>query len=969
MSDSLWSKQEDVDAFWRASSCDSPSGDSVLHLAIRKNDTELASHLLDAGYPADSFNDDGKTPLHHASELELIGISKLLLLQGADIFAQETPSSDEGQAVKAHPASTNSDDSAPSTQETRRLDSTQLLKASTPFEAAMGQNTTELSILLVKHALSTNLNPTHEYTLLQAMARAFISEKQDLLEAFHQSGWGIERKHSRYRRPFLHYVCEEAEQPDSIKRLKELRADVTKLDIVGFSALHIAAQRGRCSDGSVVKYLIHAGAKIDTKDKYWGATPLIAAVQGKKLANARILLEAGSDPNALVKRGDIRRTVLHLAAQDGTPEMIKLLLEYGANPNVIDELNGSPAQWAIRNNHIEAVRVLLEGNLNPNFDKGHSMQMAIQMRRLEIVELFVKHGATIKRDMIHLARVSNKDSNMRLLEMCVENLSIGDEDTTKNVTDQNIKVGLRLGGFDIPNMMRSDTSDDYRLCALLIEHGYGENLEALQDIPRGLLVCICAEHELSKAVSRLLELGNINKKIRSYSVRPFGWTALHVAAYKGNMTLVKDLSSHGWDLADEDDYGRTALDLAAYYGSVELVQSLLAMYPNAEYRDRDGQTPLHYAVSSNSKKDIRLLECLVAAGCDVSKASVSGETALHRAAQFNLSEVVVWLLGTGSKISAKDAQWKTALHVAASFNAVLVIEKFLSHSAQLNTVTIDGRTPLHCASQAGADNSVITLLDAGADPNKTDGRGYTALATAIHWGKCKPSIINTLLKRTEVDWKAPRASHLVFIAALAVKSPSRASVLESVIQALHAKMGEKKAARIIKRLMPEMVPEILVSADDSDQGSPADIIPSLLDFLPENKETRHLLLFHMLIAIIKHGGDDDENLTRRLLLLDDSNVAQEIPKNWGFQSLCCRYGRLKQLRVFLGRGLNPWGSSMVDGVMCTAEDIVKQFSPDMLESFQRLTDGSDVLRSVCIKDPSILPMLGRIYPPLGSELQ
>ncbi|CEI67967.1 hypothetical protein FVEN_g7760 [Fusarium venenatum] len=964
MPNSLWSKQEDVDAFWRASSCDNPSGDSVLHLAVRKNDTELASNLIDAGYPVDLFNDDGKTPLHLAAELGLIDISKLMLFQGADIFAQEIPSNGEDGGTKGDDASTDSNDSALNTRENRHSDSTHLRKVSTPFEAAMEQNTTGLSILFVKHALSTRLDPSHEYTLLQVMARAFISEKQDLLEAFHQSGWGIERKHLRYRRPFLHYVCEEAEQPDSIKRLKELVADVTKLDIVGFSALHIAAQIGRCRDGSVVKYLIDAGARIDTKDKYWGASPLIAAVQGKRLVNARVLLEAGSDPNAAIKRGDIRRTFLHLAAQDGIPEMVKLLLEWGANPNVIDELNGTPAQWAIRNNHIEAVKILLEGNLDPNFDKGHSMQMAIRMRRLEIVDLFMKRGVTVKRDMIQLARISNKDSSMRLLEMCVKNLSIGDEDTiNKDIADQDIKFGLRLSGFDIPNMMRPDTCDDYRLCALLIEHGYGENLEALQDIPRSLLICICAEHNLNKAVSRLLELGNINKKIRSYSVRPFGWTALHVAAYKGNVTLVKDLNSNGWDPADEDNLGRTALDLAAYHGSVELVKSLLATYSNVEHRDRDGQTPLHYAVSSDSHREIRLLECLVEAGCDMLKATVSGETALHRAAQFNLSEVIAWLLEKGGKTSAKDSQLRTPLHIAASVNAVLVIEKLLSHGAQLNTVTIDGRTPLHCASQTGADDSVITLLVAGADANKTDGRGHTALATAIYWGKCKPSTINTLLERTQVDWKAPRASHLVFIATLAAKSSSRASVLESVIQTLHAKVGEKKASRIIRRLMPEMVPEILVSADDLDRGSPADIIPSLLDFLPENKETGHLLLFHMLLVIIKHGGDDDGHLTRRLLLLDDSNVAQEIPKNWGFQGLCCRYGRLKQLRVFLGRGLNPWGRFMVDGVMCTTEDIVKQFSPDMLKSFQRLTDGLDVLRSVCIKDPSILPMLGRIYPP------
>lgn len=610
------------------------------------------------------------------------------------------------------------------------------------------------------------------------------------------------------------------------------------------------------------------------------------------------------------------------------------------------------------------MRILLEGKLDPNFDKGHSLELAIQMRRLEIAELFIQHGATVQRGMIHLARGPNDNNAMRLLELCVQNLAHGDEaNSDGDAADEEQKVKLRISSFDIPNMMRSDTFDDYRLCALLVEYGHGENLANLGDVPRGVLICICVEHGLTKGLARLLERGSINKTIRGYRVRPFGWTALHLAAYKGNAPLVNDLSSYGWNLAEEDNLGRTVLDLAAYQGSVDLVESLLAMHCNAEHRDRDGQTPLHYAVSSPNSKDIRLLECLVAAGCDVSKASSSGETALHRAARFNAAETAAWLLERGSKVSCKDGSFNTPLHVAASFGSIAVARILLSYGAQLSPPAIDGRTPLHCACQLGADDTVIALLDAGADPNKADGLGHTALATATYWGRCKLTTIDVLLERTKIDWTAPRASHLVVIAALAVKSSGRASVLGRVIQALRTTMGEKKASRIIKRLMPEMIPEILVSADDSDRGSPADMIPILLEFLPENEETRHLVLFQMLIAIIKHGGDDDGQLTRCLLQLDDSNVGQEIPGRWGFSSLCCRYGRLQQLRVFLGRGLDPRGKSMIDGVVCTNEDIVRKFAPEMLKSFQSLVDGADILHDVCRRDPLVLPMLRGAYPP------
>ncbi|KAM0540432.1 hypothetical protein ACHAPJ_013603 [Fusarium lateritium] len=892
MATSLWSKQEDVDAFWRASVCDNPSGDSILHLAVLKDDLELAERLLDAGFPVNIHNNDERTPLHSAAELELLEITQLLIAQGASVFPQTNHSrkqgTKEGQNVDKVSASTDTDD-VPAPPAKKNVETSQDRNVPSPLEIALDKDKEGLAPLFIKHALSTDVDASQEYTLLRFMARAFVAKRKDVLQAFLQAGWNIDRRHSAYRRPFLHYVCEEAEDVDPVKRLKEAGADVTRLDIASSTALHLAAQSGKCHDGSVVKYLIDDGASVTSKERYWGATPLIAAVQHKRIANARVLLGAGSDANAIVQRDDINRTVLHLAAQDGTPEMIQLLLEWGANPNALDELGGTPARWAIRNNHIEAVRILFEWKLDPNFDKGHSLQLAIQLRRLEIIELFVQHGATLKRGMIHLARGPNKDNAMPLLELCVQNLAPSDKASSdEDAADKEPKVKLRISSFDIPNTMRSDTFDDYRLCALLVEYEHGENLTNLKDVPRAVLICICIEHGLTKAVAQLLKLGNINKTIRGYRVRPFGWTALHLAAYKGNTPLVNDLFSNGWDLAEEDNLGRTALDLAAYQGSVELVESLLAMNCNAEHRDRDGQTPLHYAVSSQGRKDIRLLECLVEAGCDVSKASSSGETALHRAARFNTDDAAAWLLKKGSKVSSKDGSFNTPLHVAASFDSIAVVRTLLSYGAQLSPVAIDGRTPLHCACQLGANDAVVALLDTSADPNKADGLGHTALATAIYWGRCKLSTIDVLLECTKIDWTAPRTSHLVVIAALAVKSPGRASVLGRVIQVLRTTMGEKKASRVIKRLMPEMVPEILVSADDLDRGSPADVIPLLLDFLPENDETRHLVLFEMLIAIIKHGGDDDGQLTRRLLQLDDSNVGQELPGRWGFSGLCCR---------------------------------------------------------------------------------
>jgi hypothetical protein len=53
--------------------------------------------------------------------------------------------------------------------------------------------------------------------------------------------------------------------------------------------------------------------------------------------------------------------------------------------------------------------------------------------------------------------------------------------------------------------------------------------------------------------------------------------------------------------------------------------------------------------------------------------------------------------------------------------------------------------------------------------------------------------------------------------------------------------------------MPEPVPQMVIDASGSNYGSPADVIPYLLEDLPKNLKTQHLVLFYLLVSIIKCG--------------------------------------------------------------------------------------------------------------------
>jgi ankyrin repeat protein len=249
---------------------------------------------------------------------------------------------------------------------------------------------------------------------------------------------------------------------------------------------------------------------------------------------------------------------------------------------------------------------------------------------------------------------------------------------------------------------------------------------------------------------------------------------------------------------------------------------------------------------------------------------------------------------------------------------------------------------LHCAAQSGANTAVATLLAASADTNKADAQRRTALATAVYWGQSSISTIETLLSHTTVEWTAPRIGNLIVAAVLARKSTNRARVLERILEALRAEK-KRKAPRIVRKLMPELVQEMLVSAGDDDCGSPADVMPLLLEFLPQNDETRHVLLSRMLIAVVQHGGDDNGELARSLLLLDESNATEALPGMWGLQHLACKYGRLKTLRVLVAFGLSPLSRVDINRVPHTPLDIAKEFSPGIVSRVEDLLKGIEAL--------------------------
>lgn len=120
-----------------------------------------------------------------------------------------------------------------------------------------------------------------------------------------------------------------------------------------FTALHIAAEKGRCE---IAKLLLSWGAYVDEKSCH--PTPVHLAVHGGHDSTLKILLDHNADPNKEVTLS----IPLAIALDSHSVSCLKLLIQAGAEVNGI----GNPLARAVKEGLTEAIRCLLEAGANPN---------------------------------------------------------------------------------------------------------------------------------------------------------------------------------------------------------------------------------------------------------------------------------------------------------------------------------------------------------------------------------------------------------------------------------------------------------------------------------------------------------------------------------------------------------------------------------------------------------------------------
>ncbi|KAI1708837.1 ankyrin repeats (3 copies) domain-containing protein [Ditylenchus destructor] len=229
------------------------------------------------------------------------------------------------------------------------------------------------------------------------------------------------------------------------------------------------------------------------------------------------------------------------------------------------------------------------------------------------------------------------------------------------------------------------------------------------------LICIGICEQQSEKIRMLLEklAENETRKraILQQNTRN-GFSALHIAVYKGERSAVETLLSLGADCNYFAPNVPPPLHLAAMSGNAEMVRTLVTHGAKLHTPDFVHFTPLHCAVYFGNEQAVREL---VAAGADPNISGGVNDRALHIAAAKPHPTILSILLDDGgADPSLADDEGNTSLHFAAKTGHSGVIDYLLKKSKDPHEIVLKtniyGDTPIHSACYTGRVEAVKHLL-------------------------------------------------------------------------------------------------------------------------------------------------------------------------------------------------------------------------------------------------------------------
>lgn len=701
------------------------AGDQPLHLAVQRDDAAIIELLLKAGADVNARGAKGWTPLHYAGAVDSKDACLALLEHGADRDALNDASQKPEQTAKIftrgiikdyNPQMAGADNlfTAIDAGESERVKTLiagnpKLMAARdgqgrTPLILAAGTNKLEIVNLLLDAGADVNAKGRHS-----ALTKAAEGGHLDIVRLL--------LKHNAEVNP---------SRPEGQMDSMPLRAAAFTVDPTreGADFLAKAAQAQTLSEGSPDPAALRekaAGLKADSPELAIKGSmanffkPQPEPVREAKRTILKLLLDAGADP----KKDD--QAIISAAASSET-EMVRLLLERGANPDAEQKGSGTAIGYAVAvGAPLPLIQMLLAAGAdplhmaNPQLPLGRSaLSIAVAFDRTDVIDTI-------------LAGLKPVDLSEA----------------------QHYKV--------IDSLMRGDPASMLRA----LKSGFRVNAKG----PAGWTPLIRAAQSAAPEIAAVLLDAGADVKAKDDA----GFTALHTAAEFGRTEQVSLLLKHGADPEAKNASGSTVLLAACTAdGKEDAITALIKAGAKVDSRDAVGGTALMRAANLGKHRIVRLL---LDSGADPNILSGTGYSALVSAAegpaegkitpdnpgargitQSNLGSAKDYLAtaellikhGAKANGAAEDDSLRP-LYFALSAGFTDMIDLLLQNGAKVDVKAKARRTPIQGAVHGGIPELLERVISLGADPNTlVNDNGATVLHAAASLNR--PQIAGLLLK-------------------------------------------------------------------------------------------------------------------------------------------------------------------------------------------------------------------------------
>jgi uncharacterized protein len=462
------------------------------------------------------------------------------------------------------------------------------------------------------------------------------------------------------------------ELAESVRLLVEAGADINAICSDQQTALMCASKSGCCS--KVMQVFLQNGADVllRTLD---GLTALhFTAAVGRTDRCELLLASAGSTAGSLVRIQDVNGCpALLQAVSSGSIDTVELLLHYGADRTIVNNLNRTPLMVACAFDHVEMAAYLIREGADVNaVDSGgvSALMLAAERNCTALARLLLDNGAAINGQLSTGTAALTKATFAGHINMMKLLVQRGFSVTTLDSKGRTLLMVATIG--------RHKPAVEW-----LIQQGAAVNAVAANS-DAALILANTSSCDNAAIVDLLLANGADVHMCSTY-----GMTALHVAALNGNLQCAKALITAGADVNHTNLRGFSALHTAVKAKHAAVVQLLLehgatAVMNNTVRMQCSGGAR---CCSSNATAlmlctTVDTVKALLAAGANVHVTTSSGDTCLHIAAKHNYTAPMLCLLiKAGADLHAVNSAGKTAAQIAQDRGHTL-IEQLLNRAAQ-----------------------------------------------------------------------------------------------------------------------------------------------------------------------------------------------------------------------------------------------------------------------------------------------